>query len=129
MGIESFGYTCPKVKTKDGTPIRDYIDVEDLVMAHFLAYKYLKSGKKSDIFNLGNGKGYSVKEIVSEVERVFNKKIKKNKSKKRKGEYAKIYANPKKAIKALNWKPKKSLNDSIESLSKWYGKFPKGYKK
>jgi hypothetical protein len=58
MGIEPFEYTCPRVKTPDGTPIRDFIDVEDLVEAHFLAMRHLEKQGKSQILNLGNGKGF-----------------------------------------------------------------------
>ena len=129
MNIENFSLTCPKVKTKDGTPIRDYIDVEDLAEAHFRAFEHLQKDGKSDIFNLGNGKGYSVKEIIQEVEKAFKIKIKPQKGATRKGEYAKIFANPKKANKILKWKPQKNLQDSIESLRNWYSNFPQGYKK
>lgn len=129
MGIEPFFYTCAKVKTKDGTPIRDYIDVEDLVRAHYAAYKYLEKKGRNDIFNLGNGKGYSVKEIVSQVEKEFDTKIEKKEGKTRQGEYAEIFANPQKAQNMLKWKPQKSLKESIESLREWYEKFPNGYKK
>jgi UDP-glucose 4-epimerase len=127
MGIEPFAFTCAKVKTSDGTPIRDYIDVEDLVEAHLAAWEYLEKGGKSNVFNLGNGKGYSVKEIVSEVEKAFGVKMQKKQSEARKGEYAKIYADPQKAMRTLKWKPKKSLAQSVESLRKWYEKFPQGY--
>ncbi|MCX6761931.1 MAG: UDP-glucose 4-epimerase GalE [Candidatus Moranbacteria bacterium] len=128
MGIEPFAFTCAKVKTPDGTPIRDYIDVEDLVEAHFAAYEYLEKNGKSDVFNLGNGKGYSVKEIVSEVEKNFGVKLKKKKAPARKGEYANIFANPQKAQKVLKWRPKKSIAESVESLKKWYTGHPNGYK-
>lgn len=128
MGIEPFFYTCQKVDTPDKSPIRDYIDVEDLVNAHYLAYEYLqKNGNKSEVFNIGNGAGWSVKEIVSKVEQVFGKKINKKKSKARSGEYAKIYADPSKSFKVLKWKPQKSIEDSILSLKKWYEKHPNGY--
>ncbi|MFA5961765.1 MAG: UDP-glucose 4-epimerase GalE [Parcubacteria group bacterium] len=129
LGIEPFAFTCAKVKTPDGTPIRDYIDVEDLAQAHFSAWKYLEKGGKSDVFNLGNGKGYSVKEIVSEVEKIFGLKLERKKAAARKGEYAKIYANPKKAMRVLKWKPKKSLVASVESLRKWYAGYPEGYRR
>jgi len=129
MGIEKFAFTCPKVATPDGTPIRDYIDVEDLAEAHFKAFKHLERGGKSEIFNLGNGKGYSVKEIVKEVEKVFGKPIQKGNGKTRQGEQAKIFSNPKKVQKILGWKSKKTLEDSIRSLEKWYSRFPRGYKK
>lgn len=128
MGIEPFFYTCPKVDTPDGTPIRDYIDVEDLVGAHYLAYEYLsKIDGGGEVFNLGNGTGWSVKEIVSKVEKEFNKKIIKKKGKARKGEYVKIYSDPSKAFKMLRWKPKKSIEKSILSLRRWYEKHPHGY--
>lgn len=129
MNIEPFKYTCMKVDTLDGTPIRDYIDVEDLVNAHYLAYAYLQRNGKGGIFNLGNGTGYSVKEIVSEVEKEFGVTLSEEKGETRIGEYAKIYANPSKIMKELKWKPTKSLKDSIISLKRWYTKYPQGYKK
>ncbi len=129
MGIEPFFYTCPAVKTPDKTPIRDYIDVEDLAEAHFLALEHLQKGGSNKILNLGNGRGFSVKEIVSEVERAFGIKMKKKKAKARKGEYAEIFADPRKARRILNWKPEKSLRDSITSLKKWYENKPNGYEK
>ncbi|MBP9801843.1 MAG: UDP-glucose 4-epimerase GalE [Candidatus Moranbacteria bacterium] len=128
MDIEPFSYTCADVETPDRTPIRDYIDVEDLAGAHFLGFKYLDQGGASDTFNLGNGKGYSVKEIVSEVERIFGRVMEKAPTVTRKGEHAKIYADPRKAKKALQFMPKKSLTESIESLRKWYTGHPNGYK-
>ena len=127
MGIEPFSYTCGKVDTPDGTPIRDYIDVEDLVAAHFLGYEYLEKGGESDIFNLGNGRGYSVNEIVSAVEQAFGISMEKSESEPRKGEYPNIYADPAKARVVLGFAPQKSLSDSIESLRRWYTGHPEGY--
>lgn len=128
MGIEPFSYTCADVDTPDRTPIRDYIDVEDLARAHFLGYEYLASGGVSDVFNLGNGRGYSVKEIVSEVERQFGTTMEKHvPAEKRKGEYAQVYANPSKARDILHFEPGKTLTESIESLRKWYEGHPDGY--
>ncbi|KJU86621.1 UDP-glucose 4-epimerase [Candidatus Magnetobacterium bavaricum] len=127
MGIEPFQYTCPVVDTPDGTPIRDYIDVEDLVYAHYLASEYLSDGGCSDTFNLGNGVGYSVKEIVSEVEKLFGSDMEKGQGAQRKGEYARIFANPEKAMRELRWQPQKTLSDSIMSLRKWYTRYPNGY--
>ncbi len=131
MNIEKFYLTCPQVDTPDGTPIRDYIDVEDLVNAHLLAYKNLEALKDTESFreiiNLGNGKGWSVKEIVTEVEKIFNIKINATQGETRKGEYAHVYANNTKAKEMLKWTPQKSLKDSVESLQKWYEKYPNGY--
>jgi UDP-glucose 4-epimerase len=128
MQIEPFYFTCSEVDTPDGTPIRDYIDVEDLVSAHYQACQYLENDGKSDILNLGNGSGYSVQEIVSKVEDVFKIKMPRKNSEARKGEYAKIYSNPKKAETELDWKCKKNLEQSILSLKNWYEKYPGGYR-
>ncbi len=127
MDIEPFYLTCSKVDTKDGTPIRDWIDVEDLVKAHWLGYKYLQNNKGDFILNLGNGSGWSVKEIISEVEDVFEVTIEAKKGEIRKGEDAEIYADISKVQKVLGWKPEKSLEDSILSLKNWYEKYPNGW--
>lgn len=127
LNIEPFYLTCPKVDTPDGTPIRDYIDVNDLVEAHYQALKYIEKTGSSDIFNIGNGTGYSVKEIVKSVENILNVTIKENHSEARKGEYAKVYANNSKTTEKLNWKPKRGLADSVQNLKKWYMNFPNGY--
>jgi len=127
MNIEPFYLTCPEVSTPDGTPIRDYIDVEDLAAAHAAALQYLDAGGASDIFNLGNGSGYSVKQIVAKVEQVCGVSIPLMKKEPRKGEYASIYAQPEKATTALNWKIEKDLEASIRSLQKWYERHPQGF--
>jgi len=120
LGIEPFVLTCPVVDTPDGTPIRDYINVVDLNEAHVKALEYLKNGGESDVFNLGTGNGNSVLEIIAKVEKILGKKIERIRGKERKGEYAKIYAHIGKAKKVLDWEPKRSLEDSINSLVKWY---------
>lgn len=127
MVIEQFSYTCQKVNTPDGTPIRDYIDVEDLVSAHKAALDYLEAGSESDVFNLGNGRGWSVKEIVSAVEEYFGVSLVGEERNTRQGEYAEVYANTEKANKTLKWQTKKSLLDSIRSLEGWYKGRPNGW--
>jgi UDP-glucose 4-epimerase len=127
MGIEPFVYTCGVVDTPDGTPIRDYIDVEDLIRAHYSGYEYLSGGGESDVFNLGNGRGYSVKEIVTEVEKTFGTIMEKSKAEPRKGEPAWIYTDPSKAGRILGFRPEKTLTQSIDSLRKWYTGHPNGY--
>ena len=127
LGIEKFSYTCQKVDTLDGTPIRDYIDVEDLVSAHKAALDYLQAGGSSDVFNLGNGRGWSVKEIVSSVEEYFGVSLAGEDRHTRQGEYAEVYANTRKANEVLKWQTKKSLLDSIKSLEVWYKEKPNGY--
>lgn len=130
MKIAPFSYTCPEVNTPDGTPIRDYIDVEDLVTAHLLAYEKLtEESVAGQIFNLSNGKGFSVKEIVAAVEKNFDITIEKVPCEPRKGEYAQVFALPEKARQLLGWQAKKSLTDSIESMKKWYSRKPNGWEK
>lgn len=129
LGIEKFSYTCQKVDTLDGTPIRDYIDVEDLVSAHKAALDYLQAGGSSDVFNLGNGRGWSVKEIVSAVEDYFGISLAGEERHTRQGEYAEVYANTTKANQVLKWQTKKSLLDSIKSLEAWYKDRPNGWER
>ena len=128
MGIEPFFLTCPEVATPDKTPIRDYIDVEDLVAAHAAALQYLEKSAGGEIFNLGNGAGYSVKQIVNKVSEVCGVAIPMVKGETRKGEYASIYAQPEKANTRLSWKTEKSLESSIRSLRKWYEGHPQGFR-
>ncbi|MFC1789916.1 UDP-glucose 4-epimerase GalE [Patescibacteria group bacterium] len=127
LGIEPFKLVCPKVKTKDGSPIRDYINVEDLVEAHLMAVNYLKKGGQSEIFNLGTGKGNSVLEIINQVQEVTGKKFPLDKGKTRQGEDAAVYANYSKAKKLLGWEPKRTIADSVNSLVAWYQKRPNGW--
>ncbi len=129
LGIETFKITCSKVETRDGSPIRDFVNIEDLVEAHLKALDYLFKGGKSDVFNLGTGMGYSVKEIIDEVRRILKVDFKVNKAKPRKGEAAEIFADILKARKILKWTPKSSLGDTIRSLAKWYMNKPYGYVK
>jgi len=127
LGIEAFSYTCSKVDTPDGTPIRDYIDVEDLALAHQLALDYLKTNQQSQLINLGNGVGYSVKQIISQVERIMGVVLEKNQARPRAGEYSVVYADASRALELLQWQPKKDLVASINSLLKWYKNKPRGY--
>lgn len=127
LGISNFSLTCPQVKTPDKTPIRDYINVVDLAEAHIKALKYLFKGGKSDTFNLGTGKGSSVKEVIKTVQDITGVKFDTRDTAPRKGEYAKMIASIKKAKDILNWQPRKTLSNSIKSLLKWYGKNPQGW--
>jgi UDP-glucose 4-epimerase len=127
MGIEEFNLTCPIVDTPDGTPIRDYVDVVDLIEAHYLANEFLYKGGISEEINLGSGQGNSVEEIVSTVERVLNTVIERKRTEPRKGEYAKVYADTSKAHNVLNWYPKHSIEDSIKNLENWYKNYPTGF--
>lgn len=105
--------------TKDGTCIRDYVNVEDLAQAHLLALEYLNNGGKTDFFNLGTRNGNSIKEIISLCEDIIGTKIRVKEMPRRGGDPAKLVADNKKAKEILNWEPKRSLKDSIISAYKW----------
>ena len=106
-------------KTPDGTCIRDYVNVEDLAQAHRLAYLYLEKENKSDVFNLGTEQGNSVKQVFDTCKQVLGKKIAVETVARRAGDPAKLYANANKAKSVLNWKPEKTLEDSIKSAYNW----------
>lgn len=105
--------------TKDGTCIRDYINVEDLVQAHRLSYEYLLKENKSDVFNLGTQNGVSVKEVFETCQNVLNKKINYKIENRRAGDPAMLYADTSKIYQILNWKPKRTLEHSIKTASEW----------
>ena len=114
--------------TKDGTCIRDYIHVTDLAQAHILAVKYLNEGKESNIFNLGNGVGFSVKEVIETARKVTGHPIPAMISPRRAGDPAKLVASSEKAKKILGWKPEYAdLEYIIASAWKWHKNHPKGY--
>lgn len=102
--------------TPDGTGIRDYIHIMDLVEGHISALKYnLEHRKNFDIFNLGTGRGYSVKEVVETYEKVSSKKINIKIKERRKGDVAECYAKVEKANDSLGWDAKRSLEDMCRS--------------
>lgn len=114
--------------TSDGTCIRDYIHVTDLAQAHILAVKYLINGGKSDIFNLGNGVGYSVREVIETAKNVTGYPIKAVEAPRRSGDPAKLVASSQKAKDILNWKPiHNSLEEIISSAWNWHKNHPDGY--
>ena len=109
--------------TKDGTCIRDYIHVTDLAQAHILAVKYLEQGGKSEIFNLGNGIGFSVKDVIETSKQVTNRSIPIKIENRRLGDPAQLIASSAKARKILGWKPQyTSLEEIISSAWKWHAK-------
>ena len=123
--IKIFGEDYP---TPDGTCIRDYIHVEDLCSAHILAFEYLKKGNNSDIFNLGNGNGFSVKEIIEASEKVVGKEIKSSVEPRRMGDPARLVASSEKAQKVLGWKPKyTNVEGIIKTAWTWHENNPEGY--
>jgi UDP-glucose-4-epimerase GalE len=106
--------------TPDGTCIRDYIHVTDIARAHILALHFILKSKKSDVFNLGTGKGFSVNKIIKEIERQSGKKIKIKIIKRRNGDPAILIANADKAKKILKWEPKySSIRQIINTALSW----------
>ena len=105
--------------TKDGTCVRDYINIEDLVDAHLLALKYLNNGGATNYFNLGTKDGNTVKEVFNLCEKVTNKNIKVKQMPRREGDPASLIANNTKAKEILGWTPKRNLEYSIKTAYEW----------
>lgn len=123
--IAIFGDDYP---TPDGTCVRDYIHVTDLSDAHIKAIEKLFKDEKSAIYNLGNGTGFSVKEVVEETRRVTGKEIKAVIEGRRPGDPSTLIATSEKAMKELNWKPRfNTLTQIIETAWKWHKSHPDGY--
>jgi UDP-glucose 4-epimerase len=115
--------------TKDGTCIRDYIHVNDLAQAHILAMEYLAEGGESDIFNLGNGVGFTVKEVIDVAREVTKHPIPAKEEARRAGDPSSLIASSAKAKEILGWKPKYAdLHTIIETAWKWHVNHPNGYK-
>ncbi len=120
LGIFGADYDTP-----DGTCIRDYIHVSDIARAHILAME----SNFSDCYNLGNGNGYSVKEVITAAEAVTGKKIKTVKTGRREGDPPALVGNSKKISGKLGWKPEyASIEKIISSAWNWHRKNPEGYK-
>lgn len=114
-------------KTPDGTCVRDYIHVLDLVETHSLAIQALINGTKSNFYNAALGHGYSNKEVISTVEKVTGLKVIVKELPRREGDADELYASNEKIKKELNWQPKYNLEQIIDSAFKWHKSHPKGY--
>ena len=123
--ITVFGDDYP---TPDGTCLRDYIHVVDLADAHVLALEYLRKGGASDIFNLGNGQGFSVKEMIAAAEKATGRSIKVEIGARRAGDPAQLIASSEKARTVLGWKPQfTDVEQVIGTAWKWHESHPHGY--
>lgn len=123
--ISVFGDDYP---THDGTCIRDYIHVTDLADAHIRALEYLKNGGKSTHYNLGNGNGFSVKEVIDTVEKVVGKDIKRSIIERRPGDPASLVASSEKIQRELGWKPRfASLEAIVATAWKWHSTHKDGF--
>lgn len=116
--------------TKDGTCVRDYIHVTDLAQAHILAVTYLMNEHESNIFNLGNGIGFTVKEVIEAARNVTEDPIKATICERRAGDPAQLIASSEKAKTILGWCPEHAdLEEIIASAWKWHSAHPNGYEK
>lgn len=125
--LEIFGTNYP---TPDGTCIRDYIHVNDLAVAHALALDALAAGLPPAIYNLGNGNGYSVLEVIRTAEEVVGKPIKVKYGPRRPGDPAALVAGSGKIMKELGWQPRfADLKTIIETAWRWHSSHPAGFEK
>lgn len=109
--------------TKDGTCIRDYIHVTDLAQAHVLALAYLQKTKQSDVFNLGNGEGFSIREIINIAKKVTGKDIPIKIEARRAGDPDQLIGSSQKAMEQLGWKPQfNKIETIIETAWEWHQK-------
>ena len=123
--VSIFGDDYP---TKDGTCVRDYIHVSDLAQAHILALDYLLRGGDNNVFNLGNGVGFTVKEVIDTARTVTGHPIPAEVSPRRAGDPAQLIASSAKAVEVLGWKPKyNDLGTIISTAWKWHQSHPNGY--
>ena len=123
--ISVFGDDYP---TPDGTAIRDYIHISDLSQAHLRALEYLQKGNSSDFFNLGNGQGFSVNEVIEATRKVTGKDFEVKIAPRRAGDPSKLVADAKKAREVLGWNPEfADLETIIQSAWNWHQNKPKGY--
>lgn len=117
--LKVFGNDYP---TRDGTGVRDYIHVMDLVEGHLKALEYLGNNSSVQIFNLGSGNGYSVMEVIKTFEKVTGEKINYEIVDRRAGDVVEQYCDSSKALKEMNWIAEKNLDSMIDSMWQWYSK-------
>jgi UDP-glucose 4-epimerase len=125
ISVPVFGTDYP---TPDGTCIRDYIHVTDLAHAHILALKKLDRERVSGIYNLGNGSGFSVREVIETVKRVTGREVAAIDSARRPGDPARLVASSRKIREEMGWIPDfPDLETIVETAWKWHRNHPKGY--
>ncbi|MDN3450132.1 UDP-glucose 4-epimerase GalE [Planococcus sp. APC 3906] len=114
-------------ETHDGTGVRDYIHVVDLVKGHLKALEYLEKHEGVEMFNLGTGTGYSVLDLVNSFSDATSKEIPYKVIDRRPGDIGVCYANPEKAKTVLGWKAEKNLKEMCEDSWKWQSENPNGF--
>ena len=105
--------------TRDGTCVRDYVNVEDLAYAHVLALRYLENGGKTDSFNIGTDEGSTVREVLSACEEAVGRRVPLRVEARRPGDPASLVADNSKAKEILGWEPRRSLEHSIRTACSW----------
>lgn len=115
--ISVFGTDYP---TPDGSAIRDYIHVTDLADAHVATLRYLQDGGATDVFNLGRGVGYSVRDVIDQVAKSLGQEVPLVYADRRAGDPPRLVANPSKAGEILGWKAKLDLQDIVASVCAWH---------
>ncbi|MBT8356900.1 MAG: UDP-glucose 4-epimerase GalE [Deltaproteobacteria bacterium] len=125
---ESINIFGENYKTEDGTCIRDYIHIADLSQAHLLALNRLLDGLPGGKYNLGNGSGYSVKEVIEKAQNITGRSIPVRIVERRPGDTSVLVGSNKKAIDELGWKPEfPDIHSIIETAWKWHKNHPEGY--
>ena len=122
--VSVFGTDYP---TPDGTGIRDYIHVLDLAEAHARALDFLATHDRSDVFNLGTGKGASVFEVLREARRASSVNIPAENTARRPGDPAAVWADNRKARAVLGWQPRYGLREIVETAWAWSKSHPDGF--
>jgi UDP-glucose 4-epimerase len=125
--VSIFGDDYP---TPDGTAVRDYIHISDLASAHLLALDHLRAGNQSEFINLGNGSGYSVKEVIDTARRITGREVVANVGPRRAGDPPQLVGDSGKAREVLGWNPQfAALDTIIESAWNWHQAHPDGYER
>jgi len=124
--VDIFGGDYP---TRDGTCIRDYVYIDDLVQAHLLALERLQRGEPGGQYNLGNGEGYSVKEVIEIAQNITGKQIPTRVAGRRAGDPAILVSSSEKAIRELCWRPQFPGPETIiETAWRWHKRYPNGFR-
>ncbi|WP_300787257.1 NAD-dependent epimerase/dehydratase family protein, partial [uncultured Desulfovibrio sp.] len=113
--------------TPDGTCIRDYVGVEDLIEAHVLALRHLEAGGESAVFNLGSEQGFSVRQMVDAARRVTGHPLPVVMGGRRPGDPARLVASSRRVGRVLGWRPRQSVEEIIASAWRWHSSHPDGF--
>jgi UDP-glucose 4-epimerase len=122
-GMSVFGTDYP---TRDGTCVRDFIHVSDLAEAHVAAYDLLCEGGRSYTFNCGNGRGYSVREVIRAVEAAAGRSLRLTYEGRRAGDPPELVADPRLLFEQVSWRPRYGLPDMVETALEWERRLGKG---